>query len=558
MKHLREMTRSQERHVFLDVLRRWFVWYIPPVFGAFLSVLVGPLSGFDLVNLRWMAGWVMISGADGLYGSVASLLTRSWLHDAAIALLLEQRLWWLGPAILGAVHGLIVPIIYRTIRLSASQLSKTGTAVLAWTSILSPLVLMHIGRETGHLFAALFLGLSVRLFLKNEKAGLGIGLLLGFAPLLKVSALLPALVFGMAFAIGLKGVQRVRVLIGAIGVLWFGSLLQSLLFAARSATWSQIWVWGHLFSTFRVGIISLGLLIAIRWCIGRSGTDRSNMQWLNSSRISTTFLVSGIAILTWYIRESDSADPRFRPPPLGHLIRQLLMSGNSRAPISLSDWEVLYLDNSRIVLVAFSAVAGIMMLIHSQWTSVERRMLLASLAIGGSVILVQASMGYVRYASPSIALLPIAVGCVIGVNRGKRLWREVMLFSVSAIVLLPVFDTGTWFRAPGLRSYEGFGTLLDEEEVRLLSNLLPADSMVFLYGSGTTSAAPVTGRTDIQWQLSPKRPDQVGRDFATLIYNPGETVDLDKFSTRGWNFEICQVLRFKNISYGWCAMSAGP
>ena len=536
-------------------LERGAVWVAPSLFGALLSVAVGPLSGFDLINLRWMAGWVMISGSDGLYGSVASLLTRPWLHDATIALLLRPGVWWLGPAVLGAVHGSLVPVVYKTVREITDSISKVGALILAWTSVLTPLVLMHFGRETGHLFAALFLGMSTRLFLKNPQAGFGIGLLLGVVPLVKFSALISTLVLGFAFFVGLSGLQRFRLVAGTASALWFGALLPSTLFAMRSGLWSELWLWGTLLPTVHVVGFSLGLLLALRWSIKWARPDCTDGRRLKSSRVNAFVFLTGVACLVWYLRGSAVADPRFRPPALSDLMRQFAMSGNARAPVALSDWEILYVDNSRILVAAFSTAAAVLMIASTRWTSPERRKLLTALAIGASIVVVQASVGYVRYASQSIALVPIAIACVVSLKRSQRMWKATMVLALSGILLLPAADVGSWFRAPGLNTYQRSGALLSEGEAALLSNLLPSESTVFLFGTGMTSAGPATGRTDLRWQLSPKRPEQVDTGIATLLYDPVATKDLDKFTTRGWVLDDCQTLRFQNISYGWCSMS---
>lgn len=540
----------------MSVPERWLVWYVFPLACALLSVAVGPLSGFDLINLRWMSGWVMISGADGLYGSVASLLTRPWLSDGGVALLLAPGWWWLGPAALGAAHGFIVPLVHACIRSVAPHLGRTARTVLASTSISTPLVLMHVGRETGHLLAALFLGLSVRWFLSHPERGLTIGLFLGFAPLLKVSAVFSAVALGLAFLIGLRGLERVRLVVGSSLALWFGAVVPSLLVAAKSGEWSIIWVWGQPVSLIRAALVSLSLVLGTLWLrrVHRCGRQLGGLAM--ASRHHAVLFVAGLSVLTWLGRRSGRSDPRFNPPTLGDLGKQLFMSGNARVPTALSDWEVLYLDNSRMVLVVFALVAVTLMLVRSNATLLSQRMELVALAIGGSVVFVQATMGYVRYASQSIALLPIAVACVVGLNHGRRLWREMMLLSVSAIILLPVADTGIWFRAPGMISYAGSSTLLAADEVRLLSGLLPKDATVFLFGNQTASAGPATGRTDVTWLQAPKRPEQIRSQFAELLYDPGQTRDLDKFTTRGWTFDVCQTLRFRNISYGWCSMRA--
>ena len=537
------------------LVERWIVWLLPPLIGAGLGVAVGPFSGFDLLNRRWMTGWVMLSGADGLYGGVASLLTKPWLHDGAIALLLAPGRWWLGPAVLGALHGLIASVSYGCIRATAIRLSRASSFLLAMTSILTPLVLMHVGRESGHLLAGLFLALSVRAFLLSPQRGLYIGLLLGVAPLLKVAALLSALALSLAFIVGLKGAQRIRFVAGFALCMWFGALVPSLLVMIKSGTFSTVEVWGQPVSVVNGALISSGLVVFASRLNRCPNSDLFLGRFVKSSRTSALFLVSGIVALTWLVRWSEISDPRFMPPSISDLGRQLFMSGNVRVPTALSDWEVLYLDNSRMVVVVFTLVAFVLMIGRSQRAGLHQRMLLAAIAIGGSVILVQATMGYVRYSSQSLALLPIAIGCVIGLNQGRALWRELLVMSVSAIILLPVVDVGVWFRAPGLKTYGDLTTLLSRDETQLLSDLLPEDGTVFLFGNLTAAVAPATDRRDVKWLVSPKRPEHAGTQVAELLYDPSNTRDLDRFTTRGWNFDACQTLRFRKVSYGWCSMS---
>lgn len=532
--------------------KKGLLWLVPPMVAACLGIAVGPLSGFDLLNLRWMSGWVAVSGADGLNGSVAALLRSPWLHDGAVSLLLAPGLWWLGPAVLGALHGLLVPLSYECIRLCNPTLSRMGTTLLACTGLLTPLALMHIGRETGHLLAGAVLAFAVRDFLANPEHGARIGLFVGIVPLVKVSAGLSALILGLAFLLGLRGRERLRFAAGVAGVVWFGALVPSLFLRIRIGRWSEIPIWGQLFPVGGVILISLSVLVLAWLAIQLPQGAQSSFR---ASWLSPLVLVIGTWITAIWIRGAGVSDPRFLPPSQSDLIRQLFMAGNAYAPTRLSDWEVLYVDNSRMLLVLLSIFALFLFLRPSS-TYMHQRMLLVAVAIGASVVLIQSTFGYVRYASQSIALVPIAIGCVIGLSDGRRLWREVFVLSLSATLLLPTIETDLWFRAPGLKAYGQPTTLLVAEEPQLLNSLLPADSAVFLFGQTVRSAAPASGRTDIKWFLKPLYPEDIGFGAATLLYDPAVTRDLDKFSTRNWRFEICQTLRFENVSYGWCAMKA--
>jgi len=531
------------------------VWIIPPILSALLAMAVGPLSGFDLLNLRWMSGWVVLSGADGLNGSVAALLRSPWLHDGVISLLLAPGYWWLGPAVLGAVHGLLVPLSYACIRFCAPSLSRVGSASLAGTSLLTPLTLMHVGRETGHLVAGLFLALAAREFLVNPEHGARIGLLVGLAPLVKVSAGLSAVILGFAFLLGLRGRSRFQFVAGVASGVWFGAFIPSLLLRLRFENWSVIPVWGQRMSVEMALGISFLVLVLIGLAVGLptipSGKQRpSRLNWL-----SPLALIVGTWIIAVWIRRAGVSDPRFLPPSFSDLIRQLFMLGNARVPTGLSDWEVLYVDNSRMLLVPMSIFA-VLLFMRPSATHLQQRMLLLAVAIGASVVLIQSAFGYVRYASQSLALFPIAIGCVIGFSDGRRLWREMLVLSLSAIIVLPTSEANLWFRAPGTKVYDQASTLLLAEEAQLLSNLIPEDSAVFLFGSSVKSAAPASGRTDIEWVLNPYYPEDLKLATATLLYDPAFTRDLDKFTTRHWRFERCQTLRFENVSYGWCAMKA--
>lgn len=531
------------------------VWIIPPLLSALLGMAVGPLSGFDLVNLRWMSGWVVLSGADGLNGSVAALLRTPWLHDGVISLLLAPGYWWLGPVVLGAVHGLLVPFSYACIRICAPSLSRVGSATLAVMSLLTPLTLMHVGRESGHLVAGLLLAWAARDFLANPEHGFRIGLLVGFVPLVKVSAGLSAGVLGLAFLLGLRGRCRLGFVSGASSIFWFGAVIPALIVRLRIGNWRVIPIWDQRISielTLAVSTLVLLLVwLAIRFPPNSSTNERtSRFPWL-----TPLVVIAGTWIIAVWLRKAGVSDPRFLPPSFSDLIRQLLMSGNARVPTGLSDWEVLYVDNSRMLLVLMSVFAVLLSLRPSA-TYLQQRMLLLAVAIGASVVLIQSAFGYVRYASQSIAIVPIAIGCVIGFSDGRRLWREMLVLSLSAIIVLPTLEANLWFRAPGIKTYDQASTLLLAEEAQLLSNLIPEDSAVFLFGRTVYSAAPASGRTDVRWVLNPYYPGDLKLRTATLLYDPAFTGDLDKFTTRNWQFEMCQTLRFENVSYGWCAMKA--
>jgi hypothetical protein len=208
------------------------------------------------------------------------------------------------------------------------------------------------------------------------------------------------------------------------------------------------------------------------------------------------------------------------------------------------------------MLLVLMSIFAVLLFMRPSATYLQQRMLLLAVAIGASVVLIQSAFGYVRYASQSLALFPIAIGCVIGFSDGRRLWREMLVLSLSAIIVLPTSEANLWFRAPGTKAYDQASTLLLAEEAQLLSDLIPEDSAVFLFGSSVNSAAPASGRTDVQWVLNPYYPGDLKLRTATLLYDPAFTRDLDKFTTRHWRLERCQTLRFENVSYGWCAMKA--
>jgi hypothetical protein len=557
------LSATQDHSITFGRIERWVLWFLPSLFGSALGVAVGPLSGFDLLNRRWFTGWVMLSGSEGVTGAAASILRLPWLHDGFVALLLATDIWWLGPAVLGAVHGLIVPISYRCIRTAVPRLSRTGSTVLASVGVMTPLALMHVGRETGHLLVALVLGLAVERFLRRPDDGFRIGLLLGFAPIIKVSALVVALVLGLAFLLGLRGMQKIRFIFGSAAVIWFGALFLTLWvrlglgLGEESNRWSFFPIFGQRMSVMSVAFISTTLVLVGWFVLFHNFNLRLARTFASLRPLSVPTFLTLTFFVALFIRHNGLGDPRFRPLSSFGFLQQMLVSGNARVRAELSDWEIVYLDNSRMVILIFT-VGAVLLAVNPRLTELERRMLLTALAIGSSIIAVQASLGYVRYASPSIALAPIAIGCVVGMNRGRRLWNEVLVGSVSLILLLPVAHVSTWFKAPGIQSYSAYSSLLSEDEKYLVNSLLPEGSTAFIFGAGTSSVAPAVGRTDVVWFFRPQRPSEANVAEATLFYDPSATRDLDKFSTRGWLLDPCQTLRLENVSYGWCALTAGP
>lgn len=534
---------------------RTCVYSFGVIAGGLWGFLVGPISGFDLLNLRWMTGWVAISGADGISGSVAALLTGPWLHDGFVALLLGTGFWWIPPVVLGAIHGLLVGITFDCFRSLVPEIRSDIAFLGSLASLASPIVLTQVSRETGHVLSAVLIAGSLRLFLSRPNQERQVALLLAGAALVKPSVSLTVFVIASFLLAAMSGWRRIRFLTTLVSGTWFGAALLAGWVTFNSERRAKVEMLGLKLS---IGLtILVSILLALAWLKVNKSAAAEPRKNLGVVGYKLVMLVIGASMLAiaLVLRTREIADYRFKRLSPKEVLTQVLSAGNAELPVALSDWEIVYSDNSRIVALVLFCFLFFILMFHRTARETPRRALAVGLGITSSIFFTQISLGYVRYSSHAIALLPIAIAALLYAAGQAWRWRDLLAIALIGILFLPLVREYKWHSTPGLQGYTERTALLLGSETEVLSNLIPANSLVFLFGAETASAGPATGRQDVEWRLSPDRPERTGEKQATLFYDLRDTVDLDKFTTRGWRFDHCQALRFVNTSYGWCSMS---
>jgi hypothetical protein len=271
-------------------------------------------------------------------------------------------------------------------------------------------------------------------------------------------------------------------------------------------------------------------------------------------------LIVACFALVVIVRRIGFAEARFKPGSLGSTFWQLVMTANDRLGPGLQDSEILYRDNGRLVSICLLLLLLLCLVMRGKFETVPPQVVVAILASGIPIIVVMASMGYVRYASQNFVFIPVSVVALAQMcGRSKTSKGAITLLFVASL-LLPSMTGLQWFRPEGMTSYDEYEAILKGSELGVLNSLTPGGSTVFWFGAGVSFVAPALDRHDVTWVAKPKRPDQVGVRGATLIYDLSDTQNLDKFTTRGWLLEPCSALRFTRVSIGWCELNAseGP
>ena len=528
------------------------------------GVLLGPWSGFDLLNLRWIVGWSVLTGSDGLSGSALALATLPWFHDVVVASLLALGPWWIPPFAMGAVHGLIPILVWDCTRLISPHTSRALLVACALASLSTPIVAIHVGRETGHLVAAVFLLLALKSYLsKKDNWSWHSGLYLALACLAKLAASLSSLTILLLLIIFSRGSERLRLIVAFCYVCFLGNLLSSAVLIALGKQGFNFYLFGIRVS----GVFGLAGLMFVWTLSKKMGRSRAPDEPPDISRwpewrlyFQMSSLMVACFALVVIVRRIGFAEARFKPGSLGSTFWQFVMTANDRLGPGLQDSEILYRDNGRLVSICLLLLLLLFLGMRGRFETVPPQVVVAILASGIPIMVVMASMGYVRYASQSFVFIPVSVVALAETcGRSKRLKGAITLLFVASL-LLPSASGLQWFRPAGMTSYDEYDAIIEGSELGLLNSLVPGGSTVFWFGSGVSFVAPALDRRDVTWVAKPKRPDQVGVRGATLIYDLADTQNLDKFTTRGWLLEPCSALRFTRVSIGWCELNAseGP
>jgi hypothetical protein len=142
------MSSEQDRRV---------VWALTGAYVVALSVFTlsrGADNNFDLINVKWYAGWTTLRSDFELRGLATSRMTYPPFNDAWQSLLAGVGVWWLPVLVWTLIHASSFPIALALTRRIAPDLPVVIRVVLSALTVATPLALMQLGTSFGHLAAA--------------------------------------------------------------------------------------------------------------------------------------------------------------------------------------------------------------------------------------------------------------------------------------------------------------------------------------------------------------------------------------------------------------------
>ena len=542
------------------------LWLIGPLASGLYSLSLGRHAGFDYLNVRWFLSWLLLRDVEGMPGAVERLAYQPYVNEGVVGLLSLTGAWWFPVAALGLVHGLIIPLSYDTCRAvtpSTNRLLVTATALL---TLASPLTSVHIGREDGHLLAAVALLVVVRHVVRrgDHSNGLLVAVLIVLVFFIKFSAVLTVAVAFVAVVFSLPARRALQTLTSFVGVVWVAIGVSSVNIW-RSQGVSRQFALGEIVLEPRV-FVAVGLLmftVSLVLCgLVRLGVHRflklpSFWFRYRGLALGTTLILISVGVRA----VSIAGDPRFNPDSLLVVFRRLLSTGDLAEGVTLGsysvrDLEYAYFDLGKGLAILVAASALLILLFRVRGDSSAFGPLHVAVIPGVAVWANMASYGYVRYATEALVLLPVGVFALLSAIDVRRILRSLAALLAALVLLLPALGLGGWQGYGHRVGRPGHGPLVSDQERDVLSGLIPQDSAVFFFGNLTSWIAPVVDRVDPTWFVKPLRPRDAEASTAVLFYDLANVADLDKFTTREWSMTDCQALRFENVAVGWCRLDA--
>lgn len=546
-----------------------------------LSVAKGVDTYYDFLNIKWLMGWKLARGEFDLAGIAA---TRRWsppyldMWNAAWA---TVGPWWLPQLVHGLAHACLIPTIFLLARRSAPALPNVLHQFVALISVFVPLVFMQVGVTTGHLYATLPLAWSLSIVLRlrvsrassldpaitsfEQRTLVLSGALLALAPLLKPSVLatMPAHLIGMTFLIGSLG-GFVAFTIGFVSAYAAGSVGWSVIVSlASTGSVTATQIPGSPISGLSLIAISLVLFALAAFALGSrhpmasmiGGLDR--MPWLVLGIFGLTSL--GTVFFAEYLREAVP-DFRWLIPDLESLWDRLLHTGDLQFGFSTVDLESAYFDTSIPIAIVLTFFA---LLVVPTLTTRERLTRFGGsigtvIFVGAPLVANMWATGYTRYATQAVPL--VGVAALAFASLASRRLLQICLASICAIGLslphLGVDRLSAEIPRFGQILYDApvYGDFVEEDEVDLVSRLLPESSTVFVVGSLNSFLIPMLDRDDLEWRfLKPKRFEVAALTRPpSILFNPAESSLLHDYAEQGLLPMRCEVLRFEYTSVGVC------
>ena len=549
--------------------RDWFgltMWVIGPVVGATCGLAMGRHAGFDYLNVRWFLSWLLLRDVGGMPGALQRLAYQPYVNEGAVGLLSLTGAWWFPVVALGLIHGLVIPLAYDVCRAAAPSAGRLFAAGAALLTLASPLTSVHIGRENGHLLAAVALLVALRHVVRrgDDSNGRVVASLMVLVFFVKFSAILTVAVSLVAVVFSLPARRAAQTLISFFGALWVAIAVSSVnIWRAQGS--SRYFALGEIvrepkgFVTAGFVILTMSLLL---WGVRQSGAHgftRLSSHWCRyrGLALGATLVLTSIGIRAVTL----TGDPRFNPDSWLVVLRRLLSAGDLRGQVTLDkysvrDLEYAYFDLGKGLAVLVATAAILILVFRTRGSSGRFDPLHLAVIPGAAVWVNMASYGYVRYATEALVLLPIGVFALLSMIDVGRMLRSLAALLAALVLLLPPLGVGGWKGYGHLVGRPGHGPIVSGEEREMLSGLIPQDSAVFFFGNLTSWIAPAVDRVDPTWFVKPLRPRDAEATSAVLFYDLANVADLDKFTTREWVMTDCQALRFENAAVGWCRLDA--
>jgi len=259
-------------------------------------------------------------------------------------------------------------------------------------------------------------------------------------------------------------------------------------------------------------------------------------------------------------------DYRWLIPDLAGLRDRLFHAGDLQFGYLTLDLESAYFDSS--IPLAMVLLGGAILLLPLMLSRDSGKQL--QLALGVVVFISYPLLynmyatGYTRYASQVVPLVGVA-GLAIFSLVNARVLRGLGSLIVVAILSLPMLLTNrVSAEVPrfGQVAYDEpiYEDFVSAEEIAVLNDLLPNQSIVLAIGTINTYLVPQLGRDDLDWWFWKPKRDEVARMNGDIIFlfNPGDSDQLSEYSDQGLLYEDCSVLRFRRTSVGLCIGSVDP
>lgn len=520
-----------------------------------LALMRAPFDSYDWINRRWLQGWVLLNQPSSKTSSGWEFFARPFLNDAMNALLVDLGGWWRAAIIIGTIHGLLFVILLHVGRAFVPQVSSLLILLFGFSAWSGPLIFAHFGTETGHVVSAVAFAATIAELLAQRhspRPGV-IGALLGVALLIKFSSFALALVILVVIAATRTARFLIQCLLAFAQVLIGYFILLGLW--RRTGLLESVTVINRSVTLLLLMVVGLALIVVSQW-LRRTTVEatsfRGKPSWSIASAGLGAVFVAGFSMV--------QPDVRFRPDGVWDGIRRTLNQGGNYSPFRFlkaqQDLETSYFDMSKgVALIVF--VFAIVKVIKMRNNADDVGKAFLAMVPFLTLLQVEVTTGYVRYATEALILLPITILPNISEQRaGRRPLKEVVLCSV--ILLMPLLGAGGHVGYPPLdvslpEAFFGDG------ERELMANLFSEHAVVFLQGEKSWLLPPLVDRSDLRLEIKPGRPRQVGEpDYAHVIYDLTDSEKLDKYTTREWWLSRCQALRFENLDLGWCHLRANP